>query len=107
MERVARPLRIMGARISTDDGRPPVRVQGGQRLKGIDYSLEVASAQVKSAILLAGLYAEGRTRLTEPAVTRDHSERMLRVPHRRADGGRQRFPAGRSPSPGLPHRGAG
>ena len=79
MERVARPLRIMGARISTDDGRPPVRVQGGQRLRGIDYALEVASAQVKSAILLAGLYAEGHTRLTEPAVTRDHSERMLRA----------------------------
>jgi 3-phosphoshikimate 1-carboxyvinyltransferase len=79
MERVARPLRLMGARIVTDAGRPPVRVQGGQRLAGIDYALEVASAQVKSAILLAGLYAEGRTRVTEPAVTRDHSERMLRA----------------------------
>ncbi len=78
MERVARPLRLMGADIATEVGKPPVRVHGGQQLQGIDYRLEVPSAQVKSAILLAGLYAEGATSVTEPAVTRDHTERMLR-----------------------------
>jgi 3-phosphoshikimate 1-carboxyvinyltransferase len=79
MERVAAPLRSMGASIATQDGRPPVRIAGGRRLHGIDCRLEVASAQVKSAILLAGLYAEGSTAVTEPAVTRDHTERMLRA----------------------------
>jgi 3-phosphoshikimate 1-carboxyvinyltransferase len=77
MERVAAPLRQMGARIDTLEGRPPVRIRGGAPLHGIDYRLPVASAQVKSAILLAGLTAEGRTRVTEPAPTRDHTERML------------------------------
>ena len=78
MGRVAEPLRGMGARIDTgDEGRPPVRIHGGQRLQGIDYDLPVASAQVKSALLLAGLYADGETRVTEPATTRDHTERML------------------------------
>jgi 3-phosphoshikimate 1-carboxyvinyltransferase len=79
MERVAVPLRLMGAAVETSDGRPPVRIYGRRRLRGIDYRLEVASAQVKSAILLAGLYAEGTTSVTEPAVTRDHTERMLRA----------------------------
>jgi 3-phosphoshikimate 1-carboxyvinyltransferase len=78
MERVAAPLRAMGARIATDEGRPPVRITGGARLVGIDYALPVASAQVKSALLLAGLYAEGESRISEPAPTRDHTERMLR-----------------------------
>ena len=78
MERVATPLRSMGARIDTLDGRPPVVLHGGARLRGIDYVLPVASAQVKSAILLAGLRADGITRVTEPAPTRDHTERMLR-----------------------------
>jgi 3-phosphoshikimate 1-carboxyvinyltransferase len=77
MERVARPLREMGARVTTHDGTPPIEVSGGQRLRGIDYLMPVASAQVKSAILLAALYAEGATRVTAPAVCRDHSERML------------------------------
>lgn len=77
MERAAAPLRLMGARLDTLDGRPPVHVRGGVGLHGIDYPLPVASAQVKSAVLLAGLYAEGETRVTEPAVTRDHTERML------------------------------
>ena len=77
MERVAAPLRLMGAHIDTQDGRPPVRLRGGVGLHGIDYPLPVASAQVKSAVLLAGLYAQGETRVTEPAVTRDHTERML------------------------------
>ena len=79
MERAAAPLRLMGARVETTDGHPPVRVRGGARLRGIDYALTVASAQVKSAILLAGLYAEGETTVREPAVTRDHTERMLRA----------------------------
>lgn len=78
MERVAKPLREMGAHISTGEGdRPPVRIHGGQTLKGIHYDLPMASAQVKSAVLLAGLYAEGETSVTEPAPTRDHTERML------------------------------
>lgn len=77
MERAAAPLRLMGAHLDTLDGRPPVRLRGGVGLHGIDYPLPVASAQVKSAVLLAGLYAEGETRVTEPAVTRDHTERML------------------------------
>jgi 3-phosphoshikimate 1-carboxyvinyltransferase len=79
MERVAAPLRQMGAVVETQDGRPPVRIRGGQRLRGVDHNLNVASAQVKSALLLAGLYADGRTSVTEPAVTRDHTERMLRA----------------------------
>jgi 3-phosphoshikimate 1-carboxyvinyltransferase len=79
MERVAFPLRRMGAAIETVDGRPPVRIRGGRALSGIDWTLDVASAQVKSAILLAGLYASGPTTVTEPAVTRDHTERMLRA----------------------------
>lgn len=77
MERVAVPLRQMGARIETEEGRPPVRIRGGGSLRAIDYRLPVASAQVKSAILLAGLTASGETRVTEPAPTRDHTERML------------------------------
>jgi len=77
MERAAAPLRLMGANIETREGRPPVHICGGQRLHGIDFAMPVASAQVKSAVLLAGLYADGETRVTEPAVTRDHTERML------------------------------
>jgi len=79
MARVADPLRQMGARIDTaEGGRPPLRIYGGERLHGIDYHLPVASAQVKSALLLAGLFAEGETVVHEPAPTRDHTERMLR-----------------------------
>lgn len=77
MERAAKPLRQMGARIETLDGKPPVRIQGGATLLGIRYELPVASAQVKSAVLLAGLYASGPTTVIEPAITRDHTERML------------------------------
>lgn len=77
MERVAAPLRLMGAKIRTRDGRPPVEIHGTSKLSAIDYALPVASAQVKSAILLAGLRASGRTRVTEPAPARDHTERML------------------------------
>ncbi|MFM7785529.1 MAG: 3-phosphoshikimate 1-carboxyvinyltransferase, partial [Gammaproteobacteria bacterium] len=78
MARVADPLRAMGACIDTAElGRPPLRIHGGQSLRGIDYDMPVASAQVKSSLLLAGLYAHGTTRVREPAPTRDHTERML------------------------------
>lgn len=80
MNRVANPLREMGASIDTAaEGRPPLRINGAQsQLKGIHYDLPVASAQVKSCLLLAGLYATGSTSVTEPAPTRDHTERMLK-----------------------------
>lgn len=77
MRRVADPLALMGARIETRDGRPPVRILPCERLTGIRYEMPMASAQVKSALLLAGLYAEGETTVIEPAPTRDHTERML------------------------------
>jgi 3-phosphoshikimate 1-carboxyvinyltransferase len=78
MRRVTEPLGKMGARISsTERGTAPLRISGGQTLRGIDYAMPVASAQVKSCLLLAGLYADGRTCVTEPAPTRDHTERML------------------------------
>jgi 3-phosphoshikimate 1-carboxyvinyltransferase len=77
MERVAEPLRAMGARVETDDGHAPVVIEGGA-LVPVRWQLPVASAQVKSAILLAGLYAEGGpTVVVEPSPTRDHTERML------------------------------
>jgi len=79
MQRVVAPLAAMGARVQCGaDGRPPLRVQAHAGLHGIDYTVPVASAQVKSAILLAGLFASGSTRVVEPAPTRDHTERMLR-----------------------------
>ena len=78
MGRIITPLTLMGAAIESDcDGTPPLQLTGGLKLRAIDYDLPIASAQVKSAVLLAGLYAEGRTSVTEPAVTRDHTERML------------------------------
>jgi 3-phosphoshikimate 1-carboxyvinyltransferase len=77
MERVAAPLRQMGAEITTQAGLPPVQLHGGRLLHAIDYAMPMASAQVKSAILLAGLSATGTTRVSEPAPTRDHTERML------------------------------
>jgi len=80
MHRVVLPLREMGAVIDTGtEGRPPLRIRGGQTLRGIRYELPVASAQVKSALLLAGLYAQGDTETIEPHPTRDYSERMLRA----------------------------
>jgi len=79
MKRVSEPLGRMGARIDTEEGgRPPLRIHGKQKLHGIDYEMPMASAQVKSSLLLAGLYAQGDTVVTEPAPTRDHTERMLR-----------------------------
>jgi 3-phosphoshikimate 1-carboxyvinyltransferase len=79
MNRVADPLREMGAIIdSAENGRPPLKIKGAQPLKGIHYVLPMASAQVKSCLILAGLYAEGETTVIEPAPTRDHTERMLK-----------------------------
>jgi len=80
MKRVTDPLRLMGAQIETSEGgMPPLKITGtgDQSLTGIDYVLPMASAQVKSCVLLAGLYAEGTTSALEPAPTRDHTERML------------------------------
>jgi 3-phosphoshikimate 1-carboxyvinyltransferase len=89
MERIAEPLRELGARVETDDGRPPVVVEGAP-LRGITYRPPVASAQVKSAVLLAGMLAEGgETTVLEPIPTRDHTELLLeaaRVPLRRRPG---------------------
>jgi 3-phosphoshikimate 1-carboxyvinyltransferase len=76
LERVAAPLRAMGASVETTDGRAPLTITGG-RLRGLTHDLPVASAQVKTAVLLAGLQAEGRTTVREPAASRDHTERML------------------------------
>jgi len=78
MRRVTGPLAQMGAKIDTrDDGTPPLRIHGGQALTGIDFTSPVASAQVKSCLLLAGLYAQGETTVREPHPTRDYTERML------------------------------
>jgi len=77
MGRVITPLSAMSADIDSEDGRPPLTVHGKQVLTALDYEMPVASAQVKSAVLLAGMYADGTTSVTEPAVTRDHTERML------------------------------
>ena len=77
MRRVTDPLARMGARIDSQDGLPPLKIHGGNALQGIEYTLPVASAQVKSALLLAGLYAQGETDVIEPHPTRDYTERML------------------------------
>lgn len=78
MRRVTVPLTAMGARCVTDEnGCPPIHIRGVEKLEPIDYKLPMASAQIKSAVLLAGLYANGTTSVTEPAPTRDHTERML------------------------------
>jgi 3-phosphoshikimate 1-carboxyvinyltransferase len=76
VERVATPLRSMGARLTSADGRPPLTIEGGP-LRGITWESPVPSAQVKSAVLLAGLHAEGTTSVREPALSRDHTERLL------------------------------
>jgi 3-phosphoshikimate 1-carboxyvinyltransferase len=77
MRRIIVPLERMGARIMSDDGRPPLAIQGTDRLVAIDFQPDVPSAQVKSAVLLAGLHADGMTRVVEPLSTRDHTERAL------------------------------
>lgn len=78
MKRVSQPLRLMGADIvTTATGTPPLKITGGKTIRGMNYTMPMASAQVKSSLLLAGLYAKGKTCVTEPAPTRDHTERML------------------------------
>ncbi len=98
MERVAAPLRKMGARVQTDHGRPPVRIDGGP-LRGVTLETPVASAQVKSALLLAGLQAQGSTCLTEATPSRDHTERMLPLfgVDCEVDGARVRVQGGQAP----------
>ena len=100
MTRVTEPLGLMGAHIETEDGHAPVHLSGGRRLKGITYTLPVPSAQVKSCVLLAGLYAEGETTVIETVPSRDHTERMLGLDVFEMDGkrhltvsGGQRIPA--------------
>ena len=79
MKRIIEPLTQMGARIEAVDGHAPLTIRPADQLKGIVYRSPVASAQVKSGVLLAGLYAEGRTEVTEPEASRDHTERMLQA----------------------------
>src|SRR5688500_1233089 len=76
MQRIIEPLEMMGAEISSHDGRPPLTIRGRHPLHPIEYDLLVASAQVKSAILLAGLNANGQTKVVEQTPTRDHTERI-------------------------------
>ena len=79
MHRIVNPLQMMGADVQcTERGTMPIRISGGKKLMGISYQTPVASAQLKSCLLLTGLYADGRTSITEPVATRDHTERMLR-----------------------------
>ena len=78
MKRVIEPLRFMGAKIDAENDRIPMHIYGGQHLQGMEHTLRVASAQVKSCILLAGLYADGETSVLETVATRDHTEQMLR-----------------------------
>ena len=79
MRRIIVPLERMGARFTSDDGRPPLTIEGASRLAAIDFEPEVPSAQVKSAVLLAGLHADGVTSVQEPLPTRDHTERALQA----------------------------
>lgn len=88
MQRIARPLRSMGATISLTNGHAPIRIQPCDNLTGIRYKLPVPSAQVKSCVLLAGLWAKGQTIVYETVRSRDHTERMLNLTIRAADDGR-------------------
>jgi 3-phosphoshikimate 1-carboxyvinyltransferase len=98
MQRIIEPLEMMGAEISSSNGRAPLRIQGRKGLKAIDYELLVASAQVKSCILLAGLSAEGKTTVIENEVTRDHTERMLRLFGAKVETGVETGKADREPT---------
>ncbi len=86
MNRIAEPLQAMGARLSLTDGHAPIRIQHSGTLKGIEYHLPVASAQVKSCVLLAGLWAEGTTTVHETIPSRNHTELMLKLPVSQSDG---------------------
>jgi 3-phosphoshikimate 1-carboxyvinyltransferase len=108
VDRVAEPLMRMGAAVETAEGLPPLVVSGGHELRGIRYELPVPSAQVKSCVLLAGLYAAGETTVVEPIVTRDHTEillaaagaRLRRRAHRATVGRAERLSLGRVDVPG-------
>jgi 3-phosphoshikimate 1-carboxyvinyltransferase len=78
MARIIDPLRKMGADISGSESKPPLMIKGGKKLSSLEYTLPVASAQIKSCLLLAGLYADGETHIIENGISRDHTERMLR-----------------------------
>jgi len=80
MGRIVEPLQAMGANLTLTDGHAPIRIQPSNQIHGIDYSLPVASAQVKSCVLLAGLWADGETVVRESVPSRDHTERMLHLP---------------------------
>ncbi len=99
MERVAEPLRRMGAGITLTDGHAPIRIEGGRRLRGIAYPLPTPSAQVKSCVLLAGLWAEGETSIVEAIPSRDHTERMLGLDAYEIDGRRRVSVRGGRPIP--------
>lgn len=88
MERIASPLRKMGAAIDLTEDHAPITIRGGHELQGITYPLPVASAQVKSCVLLAGLYAAGQTTVVETTPSRDHTERMLELSIEERDGAR-------------------
>jgi 3-phosphoshikimate 1-carboxyvinyltransferase len=97
VDRIADPLRLMGAEIEVTDGRfPPIRIDG-RRLHGIEYELPVASAQVKSCLLIAGLQAEGPTTVIEPLATRDHTEVMLEAAGAKIERGQGRVTVWPSP----------
>jgi 3-phosphoshikimate 1-carboxyvinyltransferase len=108
VDRVAEPLAQMGAAVETADGLPPLVVEGRRALRGIRYELPVASAQVKSCVLLAGVYASGQTTVVEPVATRDHTEillaaagaRIRRRPHRTTVGPAERLSLGQVEVPG-------
>jgi len=95
VDRIAGPLAQMGAQVGSDDGKPPLTLDGGE-LRGIRYELPVASAQVKSCVLLAGLYAAGRTTVVEPLPTRDHTELMLSAAGVRVTRQQRRISVGRA-----------
>ena len=88
MARIASPLRRMGGHVTLTDGHAPIRIRGDQSLHGMTYRLPIASAQVKSCVLLAGLFAEGTTTVIEPTPSRDHTERMLGLDVETVDGER-------------------
>lgn len=105
MQRIVEPLNLMGANISSQDGCAPLVIEG-RSLRAISYELLVASAQVKSCVLLAGLYAEGQTNVTENEPTRDHTERMLRwfgIPIETGEAKRHGANASYVTVQGLPH----
>jgi 3-phosphoshikimate 1-carboxyvinyltransferase len=88
MARIAQPLALMGAEIAMTDGHAPITIRGNVQLRAIDYVLPVPSAQVKSCVLLAGLYADGETTVVEKEASRDHTERMLGLVSRNHEGQR-------------------